>query len=164
MGVLVRQCVFVSWTVRAAFAESDFWGKLDAFDSYMQSPFLESLPKIPSVVAAWVFIYCVLPKENQERRLAAVSRRSVQPHRRNEGVWMRFCFTLVSLDPIGINHAPFWSVFKFLFYTFSSTYHKTWQGLLAHYKTTMVVFLHTDDYCSPHILLLKLMLMKILLY
>lgn len=76
--MLVRQCVFVSRTVGAAFAESDFRGKLDL---YMQSPFLESLPKIPNVVTAWLFIYCVLPKENQERCLLAVSRRSAQSQR-----------------------------------------------------------------------------------
>lgn len=164
-------CVFVSWTVDAAFAESDFWGKLDTFDSYMQSPFLERLPKIQSVATAWVFIYCVLPKENQERRPATVSRRSVQPHQKSfqsnclfEFEWdSALCLSRCSPHKLALLRFDLSSTF--CFFMFSSTHRKPRQGLLiAHYKTTMVIFLHTEDYCSPQILLLNLILfIKILL-
>lgn len=63
-------CVFASRTVGAAFAESDFRGKLDVFDSYMQSPFLESLPKIPNVVTAWL-LYLLCPAQRESREVPA---------------------------------------------------------------------------------------------
>lgn len=64
VGRCASQAVCVSWTVvQLLQSPSDFRGKPDVFDSYMQSSPLESLPKIPSVVTAWVSIYCVLPKD-----------------------------------------------------------------------------------------------------
>lgn len=135
-----------------------FEGNLTRLTRICNHHFLESLPKIPSVVTAWIFIYCVLPKESRERSASSEGFKE-QPL---VLVWMRFCFMFVSLHPRGIGLTPLSSVFKFLFFfIFSSTYRKPLQGLVAHYKTTMVIFLHTEDYCSPYTLLQNLMLMKI---
>lgn len=66
--MLVRQCVFASRTVGAAFAESDFRGKLDVFDSFMQSPFLEKSAKDSKRCdSLGLYLLCPAQRESREK-------------------------------------------------------------------------------------------------